>query len=161
MKPEAPKTWPPIVTDGKLPPAMVWRDRVLTVGMWLLLFWLARHELYALWDISGAMVADGRLYFTGWQGKWAQLHPYLVAIGVLAIWELIWACVTLWRRKHYSRQPHPEPLTPQEEAGRIHCAPADLEAWRAFKVSVVDLDRDGTLHFRNVAGAAMPDEPNI
>jgi poly-beta-1,6-N-acetyl-D-glucosamine biosynthesis protein PgaD len=135
---------------------MIWRDWILTVAMWLLLFWLARRELYALWDVSRAMFVQGHLRFTGWQGRWALLIPYLKTIGVIATWELFWAAVSLWRRQRYSRLPQPQPLTPQEEANKVHHRPMDLDEWRKMKICVVEFDQDGTLQCRAAAAPGAP-----
>jgi poly-beta-1,6-N-acetyl-D-glucosamine biosynthesis protein PgaD len=156
VTPIIPTSWPPIITTAKLPRTVVWRDRLLTAVMWLLLFWLARRELLALWDVSGAMIVNGRLHFTSWHGRWVLLHPYLKTIGALAVWELAWAIVGLWRRHHYSGLPQPQPLTAAEESRKFHNEPSDIEEWRKLKICVVEFDEDGTLRCRSTAALGAP-----
>jgi hypothetical protein len=42
MAPTPPMRWPPLITDAKISRVVLWRDRLLTVAAWLVLFYLAR-----------------------------------------------------------------------------------------------------------------------
>lgn len=42
------KCWPPLITDAELPRLVVWRDRMLTLGLWMLLLVLCPHPFYLL-----------------------------------------------------------------------------------------------------------------
>jgi PgaD-like protein len=143
MIPRVPKTWPPIIQGTALPRAIAWRDRIGTVLMWLLLAWLCRHPLHALWDVLTHWFAGGRLRFTGLPPRWEALEPYFIAIAVLAVWELAWMGVTLWRRAHYAQAPQPVPLTLEEEARGAHCTVDDLIAWRRIRIVTVGFTENG------------------
>lgn len=138
--PVAPVTWPPIIRNAALPRTIQWRDRICTTAMWLLLFWLCRSALHALWDTSWALFENGHLRFAGWSEKLADLQPYFKIVGLFAMWAVVWAMVTLWRRQRYLHLPQPRALSLEEEARKISGVPADLSAWRELKLCVVYLD---------------------
>ncbi len=136
---KAPATWPPIIRDATLPRAILWRDRICTAAMWLLLLWLCRAGFRGLFDTSRTLIRDGQLHFADLLENFIRLRHYFEAIGVLAVWLIAWTIVTLWRRDRYLNLPQPAPLTLQEEAVEIDGTPADLSAWRKLKVSVAYL----------------------
>jgi poly-beta-1,6-N-acetyl-D-glucosamine biosynthesis protein PgaD len=141
--PVAPVSWPPIIRNAALPRIILWRDRICTTAMWFLLFWLCRSALQALWHTSWSLFENGHLRFAGWSEKVAGLQPYFMIVGLFAVWAIVWAMVTLWRRQRYLRLPQPPALTLEEEAHKICGVPADLLAWRELKLCVVHLDSQG------------------
>jgi len=140
--PEVPAPWPPIIRDATLPRAILWRDRICTAAMWLLLLWSCRSVFHRLWDASRILLLEGRLEFV-WAVGWMHLRHHFTLIGLLALWASIWTIVTLRRRDRSLHLPQPPVLTLEEEARRIQGTPADLSAWRKLKISVAHLDSQG------------------
>ena len=141
--PKAPAPWPPIIRNAILPRAILWRDRICTVAMWLLLLWLFRFALQELWEAPWPLLRNGHLRFAGWSEKLADLQPYFKIVGLFAMWAVVWAMVTLWRRHRYQNLPQPPALTLEEEAAEIAGTPANLSAWRKLKICVAYLDSPG------------------
>jgi poly-beta-1,6-N-acetyl-D-glucosamine biosynthesis protein PgaD len=146
MIPAPPKVWPPIIRDADLPRNIVWRDRLLTAAMWLLLIWLCRHPLHLL--LNQFLVLFGyqrHLELPDWPDRWARLRPYLEVVALFAIWLIIWAMVTLRRALRYSRMTQPLALALEEEAPRAGCTAANLTEWRKLRVCTVHLDERGAV----------------
>ena len=142
MTPIVPETWPPIIDDVALPRILVWRDRLFTLAMWLLLLFLCRHALAGFATALNGLLSNGHLTLTGWHARWTRLHPYLVVVAILAAWELVWLLITLWRRRQALRQPPPQPLSPAEEAGKSRITVDMLARWRLLKVCTVHFDAE-------------------
>jgi hypothetical protein len=143
--PMAPLTWPPIIRYATMSRAIVWRDRLCTAAMWLLLLWLCRSGLRGLSEACWTLLRDGRLHFAEGLESLSRLRPYFEVIGLLAMWEIAWMAVTLWRRRRFLHLPQPAPLTLQEEVGKTTGLSADLSAWRQLKVCVAYLDSQGSV----------------
>jgi hypothetical protein len=141
----APVTWPPIIRDADRPRVIVWRDRICTAAMWLLLLWLCRSGLRGLSEASWTLLRDGRLDFAEGLESLIRLRHYFEVIGLLALWEIAWMTVTLWRRRRFLHLPQPAPLTSQEEVGKAIGLSADLSPWRKLKVCVAHLDTQGNV----------------
>ena len=141
MKRVLPIDWPPLLADAKLPRYVFWRDVLLTVGAWLLLYWLTRRGLMAIWlglsDVSGHPRPGSEADWTVW---WARLRFYMVAVSLLAIWLAIWGRVSRRRIRRYHSMPTLVPLSLAEEAVRAACSEADLSVWRDLKSAVVHFD---------------------
>jgi poly-beta-1,6-N-acetyl-D-glucosamine biosynthesis protein PgaD len=135
--------WPPIIRNAALPRMILWRDRICTIAMWLLLLWLCRSALHTLWETSWELFESGHLRFAGWPEKLAGLQPYFKIVGLFAVWAIVWTMMTLWRRQRYLHLPQPPALTLEEEARKINGVPADLSAWRRLKLCIVHLDSQG------------------
>jgi poly-beta-1,6-N-acetyl-D-glucosamine biosynthesis protein PgaD len=143
MTPHLPRTWPPIIDAAREPRSMLWRDRIFTAAMWLLLAFLCRHTLSAIWIALAGLFDHGHLRLTGWSERWMRLRPYLQLVALLAGWELFWVIATLWRRLRALRRPQPALLTLTEEADRSHRTPEEIAQWRQLRVCVVHLDPAG------------------
>jgi poly-beta-1,6-N-acetyl-D-glucosamine biosynthesis protein PgaD len=140
------KVWPPIISDADLPRFVVWRDRLLTVAMWLLLAWLCRHMLH--WTLDQLLALFGRprhLPPLDWRDRWARLQPYFIVVGLLAIWLIIWGLASLRRIRRYSRMPQPAALTLEEQARQGGCSAAELSEWRKPRVCTAHLDEHGAI----------------
>jgi hypothetical protein len=122
---------------------MLWRDRIFTAVMWLLLAFLCRHTLSAIWVALAGLFDHGHLRLFGWGERWARLRPYLQLVGLFTGWELFWVIATLWRRQRALRKPQPPPLALAEEAENNYRLPGDIARWRQFRICVVHLDRAG------------------
>jgi poly-beta-1,6-N-acetyl-D-glucosamine biosynthesis protein PgaD len=138
------RSWPPIIVDAHVPRAIVWRDRLMTIGMWLLLVFLMRHGLQLIWDEANELLGLERYGpQANWDIWWARLHPYLITAGVLGIWLFCWGLISLWRIRHHTGKPQPPALTLAEEAKRIGCTESELMAWRSARVATVHIDDNG------------------
>ncbi len=132
---------------------MLWRDRIFTAAMWLLLAFLCRHTLSAIWIALAGLFDHGHLRLTGWREGWTRLRPYLQLVGLFAAWELFWIHATLWRRERALRKPQPPPLALTEEAENNHRTPQEIAQWRGLRICVVHLDRVGHPSVAPRAGA--------
>lgn len=141
-----PKIWPPIISDAEVPRLVVWRDRLLTAAMWLLLFWLCRHTLHwALDQLLGLFGHPQHLLALDWPDRWARLQPYFLVVGLLAIWLLIWGVVSLRRIRRYVRLPQPLALTLEEQAHQGGCSAVELSECRNMRICTVHLDEHGAI----------------
>jgi hypothetical protein len=143
--PEAPAPWPPIIRNATLPRAILWRDRICTVAMWLLLLWLFRSAILSLWEAPWSSFRNDPFHFAARLARFVHSHPYFDTISLLVAWQAVWTLVTLWRRHRYLNLPQPPALTLEEEAAEIAGAPANLSAWRKLKICVAYLDSPGRL----------------
>ena len=146
MKPVPPKAWPPIIHDADMPRVIVWRDRLLTAAMWLLLIWFCRLPLLALIDfVMPPFGQTPHVEVPDLQSRWERLRPYIAVIVFFGMWALGWALATLRRRDRVARMPKPPPLALADQARKAGCTPDELIHWRTFKVAVVHLDEQGSL----------------
>lgn len=146
MKPVPPETWPPIIRDADLPRVIVWRDRLLTAAMWLLLIWFCRHPLLALGDFLMPPFGQIRhIHVPDVESIWERGRPYYAVILLFGVWIFAFGLATLRRYRRVRRLPHPPLLELEDQARRAGCTPAELTQWRTFKVAVVHLDEQGAL----------------
>jgi len=143
MTPILSLAWPPIIDAASKPRRMLWRDRILTAVMWLLLVFLCRRGLAYFSTALIGFFARGQLNLTGWGEGWTRLRPYMQLVALFAGWELFWIIATLWRRQRALRKPQPPSLALAEEAEIHHCAPGQIVQWRQFRICVVHLDPAG------------------
>jgi hypothetical protein len=138
--------WPPLITHAAQPTWMVWRDRLLTVAMWLLLVGVCRNELTLLWstvhDVLGGELAgrDAR-----WDIPWDRLKRLAAVIGVLVVWLGVWGAIALRHVSQVTREPVPLPIDPAAEAEQVAATPEAVQAWRMLPVAVVHTDESGRL----------------
>jgi len=141
MKPNVVMAWPPVITDVKVPRLVVLRDYLVTLGAWLLLLWLAEHEIVLIvaqvHELMGGPVAPPMPDWSLWLGR---MLPYAVIVSVLAVWLIGWGVATIARGRSHADLPQPVPLSAAEQAVSAGCAEADLLAWRDMKVAVVHID---------------------
>jgi poly-beta-1,6-N-acetyl-D-glucosamine biosynthesis protein PgaD len=147
MKPLPPKIWPPIIRDADLPRVIVWRDRLLTAGMWLLLIWFCRQPLLALGDFLAPPFGKiTHIKVPSLRSIWERAAPYYAVILLFCVWIFAFGLATLRRYHRVRRMAHPPALSLEEQARRAGCTPADLIQWRTFKVAIVHLDERGALN---------------
>lgn len=143
------RAWPPIIQDAHVPRAVVWRDRLLTCGMWLLLLFLMRHGFLLIWDELIELFGHARSGPpANWHDWWLRLKPYFITAAALACWLFGWGIVSLQRIKRHIGKPQPPALSLAEEASRIGCLETELDLWRSAKVATVHIEADG--HIRVV-----------
>jgi poly-beta-1,6-N-acetyl-D-glucosamine biosynthesis protein PgaD len=136
-----PSAWPPIISDARRPRAVVWRDRILTMAMWLLLLLLMRRGLYGLWDET--LELFGRVQSgpgIDWEQLWQSLSRYLTVAGLLCLWLLGWGLASRWRQQRLAGTTAPPPLSLADHARDAGCSEADLVAWRSLRIMVVTID---------------------
>jgi len=147
LKPVPPKAWPPIIEDVHLPRLIVWRDRLLTTGMWLLLIWFCRHPLLALVDFLRPPFGQiTRIEVPSLLSRWERIRPYVAMVALIVGWLSFWGLVTLARYRRVRRMPHPPGLALEDQARKAGCTPEELTQWRTFRVSIVHLDEQGALN---------------
>jgi poly-beta-1,6-N-acetyl-D-glucosamine biosynthesis protein PgaD len=138
-----PSDWPPIITDARRPRAIVWRDRILTIAMWLLLLFLMRRGLAGLWDETLELfgrVARGP--GIDWEQLWEGLSNYLFVAGLLCLWLLGWGFASRRRQERLAGTAAPPPLSLADHARDAGCSEADLTAWRALRIMTVHIDEN-------------------
>jgi poly-beta-1,6-N-acetyl-D-glucosamine biosynthesis protein PgaD len=146
MTPALPMTWPPLITDAKVPRYMFWRDALVTISAWLFLFWLTRHGLQLIIDEMRALFGYARQGPEAeWKIWWERLRSYAAVVGILATWLVIWGRVARRRIRRYRSMPLLVPLSLAEEAALANCSEADLAAWRDLKSVVVHFDAAGQM----------------
>jgi len=138
--------WPPLITAARQPRWMVWRDRGLTLLMWVLFVLVCHNFLRLALDEFRALTGRPRrgpeLDF---EDLWDPLRPFMVVAGVLVMWLLVAGVVSVRRVQRNLARPKPAPLGLAEEAADQGAAPADLAAWRGLRVAVVHLDEEGRM----------------
>jgi hypothetical protein len=138
--------WPPLITAARQPRWMVWRDRGLTLGMWVL-FVIVCHNFIRL-ALDGLREILGRpRRGPEWDfdDMWDPLRPFLVVAVLLVTWLLSAGVVSVRRVQRNLARPKPAPLGVAEEAAELGAEEADLAAWRGLRVSVVHLDELGRM----------------
>jgi poly-beta-1,6-N-acetyl-D-glucosamine biosynthesis protein PgaD len=146
MKPVPPETWPPIIHDASMPRVIVWRDRLLTAAMWLLLIWFCREPLLALGDfLAPPFGKTTHMKVPSLQSIWERAAPYYAVILLFCGWIFASGLATLRRYRRARQMAHPPALALEDQARRAGCTPAELTQWRTFKVAVVHLDEHGAL----------------
>jgi poly-beta-1,6-N-acetyl-D-glucosamine biosynthesis protein PgaD len=143
MSAQRPADWPPIITNARRPRAIVWRDRILTLAMWLLLLFMIRRGISGLWDETLELfgrVARGP--GIDWEQLWDELSRYLAAAAVLCVWLLAWGLVSRRRQRQLAGTTPPTPLSLAEHAHDAGCSEADLADWRALRTMVVHIDEN-------------------
>ena len=158
MTGKSPPAWPPIITDARLSRAVLWRDHILTLAMWLLLLFLMRRGLYALWDETLETLGRARRGpEIDWDQLWERLQRYLTAVLLLCLWLLAWGIATLRRQQSLAGTTTPQPLSPAEQARDAGVSEADLAAWRSLRIMTVHIDANDRVSV--VPGGAAPGAP--
>ena len=145
MRPILPDQWPPLITSTRQPAWMPWRDRLLTLAMWLLLALLCRNSIALAADLAReAAGIDRRRPHPDFALFWARLEPYLVVTALLLMWIVTFGTLALRRLRRRWRHAAPElPIT--EEAAARGATPDALEDWRTARVAVVHVEGPGVM----------------
>jgi poly-beta-1,6-N-acetyl-D-glucosamine biosynthesis protein PgaD len=151
------RPWPPLITDARMPRVMVWRDRITTAAMWLLLLYFVQRELFETWGEAVELFGRESAPDASWPVWWETLRPYLVTAAVLGLWLLGWSIVTIRRIHQAGETPEQPPLSLAEQARRAGCSEAELATWRTWRVVRVELDDQMKLSV--VPGNAVADPP--
>jgi hypothetical protein len=138
--------WPPLITAAAQPRWMVWRDRLLTLGAWLLLALLCRNALITIsGEVMQSLGLAENVPAPDFHEHMRRMQPYWVAVGLLLLWVGTWAMVWVLRRRLTRPAPMPEPLDPPSEAARHGADPAALLAWRDMRIAIVHVN-EGRMH---------------
>ena len=145
IRPILPDQWPPLITSARQPAWMPWRDRLLTLAMWLLLALLCRNSIALAFDLlREAAGIDRRRPHPDFALFWARLEPYLIVTALLLMWIVTFGMVALRRLRRRSRHAAPE-LPLAEEAATRGVTPDALDDWRAARIAVVHVDAPGRM----------------
>ena len=145
LRPITPTHWPPLITSARQPAWMPWRDRLLTLGMWLLLALLCRSSLALAVDLLRQAIGIERLRpDPDFALFWARLEPYLLVTALLLMWIVAFGTLALRRLRRRSLGDAPElPLV--EEAATRGAAPDALVDWRTARIAVMHVDAPGRM----------------
>jgi len=150
------RPWPPLITDVKMARTVIWRDRLLTLALWLLLIYFARHALLLAGGSAirflGHEIGSPDPQWATW-GAWAR--HYVVVIAALGGWLIVWGRVSVRRFRRGFDLPQPPDLSPAEEAHDAGCSEAELAHWRGLKFAAVDIDAEG----RVIVTPRSPESP--
>ena len=138
--------WPPLITAARQPAWMVWRDRALTFGAWLLLALLCRNALITLGgEVMTLLGLAEDIPAPDFEEHMRRMRPYWFAVGLLLLWVGSWALVWVLRARWGRPAPMPRPLDPPSEAARHGADPAALLAWRDMPIAIVHVT-EGRMH---------------
>lgn len=149
--------WPPLITAASQPTWMLWRDRLLSFSMWVLLAILCRNALL--------LVGEEALFLSGlsdqrpapdFREHMRRMLPFWITIGMLLLWLLGWGAVWVLSRKFTPLRPMPPALDPATEAARHGADPTDLLAWRDLPVAIVHVAEGGRMRAETPAPAGQP-----
>lgn len=145
IRPERPEHWPPLITSARQPAWMPWRDRLLTIAMWVLLALLCRNSLLLGVDLLRELFGGERLRPNpDLEILWSRLEPYIIISALLLMWIFAFGLVA-WRRLLRPVRGRAPLLPITEEAGHRKAAPAALERWRGLAVAIVHVLPDGAM----------------
>ncbi len=138
--------WPPLITAARQPRWMVWRDRGLTLLMWVLFVLVCHNFIRLAFDEFRELTGRPRRG-PEWdfEDMWDPLRPFLFVASVLVMWLLLAGIASVRRMQRNLARPKPAPLGLAEEAAEQGAAPDDLAAWRGLRVAVVHLDEQGRM----------------
>ena len=138
--------WPPLITAASQPAWMLWRDRLLSLSMWVLLALLCRNALL--------LAGEEALFLSGlseqrpapdFREHLRRILPFWITIGGLLLWLLGWGAVWVLSRRLTPLRPMPPSLDPPTEAARHGADPAALLAWREWPVAIVHVEEGGRM----------------
>lgn len=127
--------WPPLITDAAQSRLVFWRDRALTVLLWVLFFAIFTEETFAFWHRIELVLNDEN-------EKWEyRLVPFFAVAGILVVWLSLWALVT-YRRLLWSGgfSPMAPTMSLEAEAASRGVAPAELAAAREQQIVAVTIE---------------------
>lgn len=141
----AERPWPPLIIADTTPRWILWRDRALTLVMWILFAILLDSEFELFFGRYLEHWGLGEFHTeANWAKFFERLLPFvLVVVGLVAA-LIVAGLVTLRRRQRGLRVPEPPPLGITEQARRAGMDEASLAASRELRVAVVYIDADGT-----------------
>ncbi len=140
----APRPWPPIVSDARLPWWVVARDVVLTLLLWSAFAYGIVSNLevagHALRLLAGEAIEAADPMLAPFLGRMARrMTIVLLLVSLLAVATL----ASIRRHRHAIGHPQPEPVPDADLARDIGLDEAQLAALRQRKVVTLDVDGEG------------------
>jgi poly-beta-1,6-N-acetyl-D-glucosamine biosynthesis protein PgaD len=135
------QNWPPLIIDAARPAWILWRDRILTVLVWILFLVLFIEQ----WRIFQARVDA---YLSTPDATWDfRMAPFFTVVGIMVAWLVLTAFLTYRRVMRARRDAQPLPLPLEAEAARFGVTPAELTAARQKQIIAVAIGAGGRLRF--------------
>ncbi|WP_395021554.1 poly-beta-1,6-N-acetyl-D-glucosamine biosynthesis protein PgaD [Dongia sp.] len=153
------RAWPPLITDAARPRWMLWRDRILTILVWILFLALFIQQ----WRLFQARV-EAWLATPGAEWNF-MLGPFFAVVGIMVAWLLLTAILTYSRAMRARRQAQPPPLSLEAEAAHFGVTPEALTAARQKQIIAVAIEPDGSFRFEDptytaaAVGKGQPGQP--
>jgi len=150
---------PPVerpIIRSRVPPWMLARDVILTLGAWLIIAYFFHEGIARAYDyFSPPMFELTRTAPPDWAYRWEKLRGFLAAAAGLVLWIAFWGFDSRTRLRA-SSSPQPAPLDAADHASRVGLTGDDLDMWRSAKIQTVDID--ATLHVvsRSIANPGAP-----
>jgi hypothetical protein len=152
-------TRPPVerpIIRSRVPPWMLARDVILTLGAWLLIAYFFHEGIARAIDyFSPPMFELTKTSPPDWAYRWAKLRGFLAAAAGLVIWIAFWAFDSRTRLRA-SASPQPAPLDAGEHASRVGLTAADLDLRQSAKIQTVDIDATLQVISRTVPNPSAP-----
>jgi poly-beta-1,6-N-acetyl-D-glucosamine biosynthesis protein PgaD len=147
MKTRRPPVEPPIIRT-RLPPWILVRDVVLTLGAWLLIGYFLREGLYLAYDYFRAPIFElTTATAPDWGEMWTRLRGFALLAAALVTWLAFWALDSR-ARLQATHSPQPPALSDRSHAARVGLSEGELAARRLPKVQTVDIDPAGQVIMR-------------
>ena len=150
-----PPVEPPIIRS-RVPPWMVARDVLLTLGAWLVIAYFFRHGIARVFDyFSPPMFEFTRTSPADWAYRWEKLRLFVAVAAGLVSWIAFWAFDSRARMRSNS-SPQPAPLEADAHARQFGLTAGDLEAFRSARIQTVDIDADQQVISRTIPNPPTP-----
>jgi hypothetical protein len=142
-----PAGWPPLITSATQPAWMLWRDRALTILMWVVFFiFLETEGELTVAHIRAALHGTRPDKLANWGYFWDQLRPFMIAVAALVGWLCLFGLLTIRRRNRTRLHRAPDPLELDAEMQRGGMERDALIAAQHMHRAVAHLDAQG--HYR-------------
>jgi hypothetical protein len=150
-----PPVEPPIIRS-RVPPWMVARDVILTLGAWLIIAYFFHEGIARAFDyFSPPMFELTRTSPPDWAYRWEKLRGFIAASAVLVLWIAFWAFDSRARMRATS-SPQPASLEADAHARRVGLSAGDLDLWRSARIQTVDIDTTLQVVSRTIPNPPTP-----
>ena len=128
--------WPPLIVDASRPTWRKWRDRAMTMAMWLVMALLFFDQLTLFGELARKQLTSNLpLEF--------KLGPFLAVACLLIAWLIAWGLASVRNYRRVTVEPTPPPLDLDKQAARVGVAADVLASWRTLPVAVVHPEQSG------------------
>ncbi len=142
-----PQGWPPLITAAGQPPWMLWRDRALTMLMWIVFAIILETEAeLTIAHVIAIIKGVEPEIPANWDQFMNSLFPFTLVIIALVSWLVFFGLLTMRRRLRTMLLPQPPPLAFALEAQRAGMEAPSLAEARRLDLAVAHLDAAG--HYR-------------
>jgi len=144
--------WPPLIINANRSPLLIWRDRLMTIGLWAILAWLFISQSVVFWRrIAEIMYPSDPDQVVAWEFR---ILPFLAVAFILVMRLCFWAVLSKRDYNRVTRDQPPPSLDPAVESSRTGLTYPEILAGRQLPVAVVHIDAAG--HYR-LEAPAPPD----